>query len=507
MSSVVNSQQNGAAAAVTDWPSPDARASSAASTAGARNAHVVILGAGPAGAGASYRLAQRQGLRVTVLEQRDSVGGNAGSFKLDGICCDYGSHRLHPVVEPDVMRDMEKLLGDDLLWRVRHGRILLKGRWIHFPLKPVDLLLRLPPRFALSIVRDLARKLLTRPSGGEDTFESILRRSLGPTICEEFYFPYARKLWGIEPKDLAETAARRRVSGSSIGKILKKVAGQIPGLKSPTAGRFYYPRQGYGQISQRYADAARTLGAEFLFQAAVTAIETDGSRVTGVRYQQGDQEKLIPADLVWSTLPVSLLARFMRPEPPPDVVEAARGMKFRGMILIYLILEQDQFSPTDAYYFPESIIPISRMSEPKNFTGTAEPRGRTVLCAELPSDPGQPEWELSDDELGRRLTAWLERARLPVTAPIKQVVTRRLSHAYPVYTRDFESRQAKLDAWIGGIDGLLTFGRQGLFAHDNTHHALATAYAAANCLDSDGVLDRPRWAEYRRKFETHVVED
>ena len=120
-------------------------ASRVASTAGAQNAHVVILGAGPAGAGASYRFAQRQGLRVTVLEQRDSVGGNAGSFKLDGISCDYGSHRLHPVVEPDVMRDMEKLLGDDLLWRVRHGRILLKGRWIHFPLKPVDLLLRLPP--------------------------------------------------------------------------------------------------------------------------------------------------------------------------------------------------------------------------------------------------------------------------------------------------------------------------------------------------------------------------
>ena len=69
------------------------------------------------------------------------------------------------------MRDMEKLLGEDLLWRVRHGRILLKGRWIHFPLKPVDLLLRLPPSFALSIVKDLALKPFKRHAGGEDTFE------------------------------------------------------------------------------------------------------------------------------------------------------------------------------------------------------------------------------------------------------------------------------------------------------------------------------------------------
>jgi protoporphyrinogen oxidase len=182
-------------------------------------------------------------------------------------------------------------------------------------------------------------------------------------------------------------------------------------------------------------------------------------------------------------------------------------MTFRGMILIYLVLDQDQFSPTDAYYFPESIIPISRMSEPKNFTGTTEPRGRTVLCAELPSDPGQPEWEMSDEELGRCLTGWLERAGLPVSAPIRRVVTRRLSHAYPVYTRDFESRQATLDGWLARIDGLLTFGRQGLFAHDNTHHALATAYAAADCLAPDAELDRTRWAECRQRFESHVVED
>ena len=468
----------------------------------------MILGAGPAGAGASYRLAQRQGLRVTVLEQRDTVGGNAGSFLLDGVCCDYGSHRLHPVVEPE--RD------------ARHGSVarrrpaLARASRTHpveGPLDPFPAQTRGPAAASAPRLRPVDRPGHGSQAGhdarlgGEDTFETILRRSLGPTICEEFYFPYARKLWGIEPKDLAETAARRRVSGSSIGKILKKVAGQIPGLKSPTAGRFYYPRRGYGQISRRYAEAAQALGAEFLFQARVSAIETDGSRVTGVRYQQDGQERLIPADLVWSTLPVSLLARFLRPEPPAEVVEAARGMTFRGMILIYLILEQDQFSPTDAYYFPESMIPISRMSEPKNFTGTTEPRGRTVLCAELPSDPGQPEWEMSDEELGRCLTGWLKQAGLPVSAPIRRVVTRRLSHAYPVYTRDYESRQATLDAWLGRIDGLLTFGRQGLFAHDNTHHALATAYAAADCLAPDGVLDRPRWAEYRRKFETHVVED
>ncbi|MCI0664368.1 MAG: hypothetical protein L0220_25195 [Acidobacteria bacterium] len=60
---------------------------------------------------------------------------------------------------------------------------------------------------------------------------------------------------------------------------------------------------------------------------------------------------------------------------------------------------------------------------------------------------------------------------------------------------------------MSGFPPLLTFGRQGLFAHDNTHHALYMAYAAADCLDSHGKFDGKRWREYRRIFETHVVED
>jgi hypothetical protein len=64
-----------------------------------------------------------------------------------------------------------------------------------------------------------------------------------------------------------------------------------------------------------------------------------------------------------------------------------------------------------------------------------------------------------------------------------------------------------MDRWLGDIDGVLTLGRQGLFAHDNTHHTLATAYAAAACLSPEGKFDQARWAECRKEFETHVVED
>src|ERR1039457_1442292 len=130
---------------------------------------VVILGAGPAGAGAAYQLVRKGLARVTVLEQRDTVGGNAGSFELDGVHCDFGSHRLHPVALPEIMDDLRRLLGKDLLYQTRHGRILLKGRWIHFPLKPVDLFLGLPKSFAMSVLGDMARKALPRAATGPTT--------------------------------------------------------------------------------------------------------------------------------------------------------------------------------------------------------------------------------------------------------------------------------------------------------------------------------------------------
>jgi protoporphyrinogen oxidase len=177
------------------------------------------------------------------------------------------------------------------------------------------------------------------------------------------------------------------------------------------------------------------------------------------------------------------------------------------MILIYLVLDQDRFGKFDAYYFPEESIPISRMSEPKNFNNATEPRGRTVLCAELPSDPGRPEWDMSDAELRDKLCEWLGRAGLPVTVRVSNVVTRRLRQAYPIYLQDYATHLSRMDDWLNGVEGMLTFGRQGLFAHDNTHHALPMAYAAADCLSPEGVFDHQRWAEYRELFKSDAVED
>jgi protoporphyrinogen oxidase len=479
---------------------------SSSKTSAATRPQVVILGAGPAGVGAAYQLARRGIAHATVLEQRETVGGNAGSFEIEGLWADYGSHRLHPACDPEILRDLRELLGDDLCDRPRHGRIRLRGRWIHFPLKPLDLLLHLPKEFAFGVGADMIRKILPRHDSHPETFATILEHALGRTICRDFYFPYAYKLWGIPPEQLSVAQARRRISANSLSKLVRKVASAIPGLKPAGAGRFFYPRLGYGEISQRLYAAAKAEEANFVFGARVTAIEREGNRVLAVRYEHEGKEQRISAANVWSTLPLTVLARSMRPEAPAEVLEAASNISYRGMILIYLVLEQDQFTEFDAHYFPEAI-PISRLSEPKNYTGSIEPRNRTLLCAELPSDPTSPEWGMTDEELSKQLCTWLAQADLPVVAPIRRVVTRRLKQAYPIYQLGYETHFETIDRWLSELKGLVTFGRQGLFVHDNTHHALYMAYGAAECFGADGSFDWKLWREFRQIFETHVVED
>lgn len=466
----------------------------------------VILGGGPAGLAAAYKLAQRGWTNVTVLERGSRVGGNAGSFVIDGIPVDFGSHRLHPVTPPDVMGDIRQLLGADLLDRPRHGRIRLRGRFVHFPLKPFDLLTRLPPSFMAGVVADSAAKVVTRPSG-EPTFASILERGLGRTICRDFYFPYAQKIWGLAPEALDPEQAKRRISNSSLGKMVRKVLSALPGAKRPAgAGRFFYPKQGFGQISDALHAAAVKGGAAVHLEAQVTGVSAEGRRIRSIDATVGGEPRSFAADYVLSTIPVTALAGLVRADGPAAPLEAVRNLRSRAMVLIYLTLDTEQFTEFDAHYFPESAIRISRLSEPKNYSLTSAP-GRTVLCAELPCSVDDPEWAASDEELGRLMVRDLETAGLGPVPRVLQVQTRRLPQAYPLYTRGYREAFDAVDRWVGTVDGLVTFGRQGLFAHDNTHHTMAMAYALVDCLADDGGFDRAAWSRARTSFEDHVVED
>lgn len=482
---------------------------------------IAILGAGPAGLALGMTLLRRSDLYsdVVVIDLKPYVGGLAASFEHDGLYFDHGSHRLHPATSAEVLTDIQALLGPDLLDRPRNGRISLLGRLVKFPLNPVDLALHLPFSFLSGFMWDMVSKPLWKKHQSHTSFASALLDGLGKTICREFYFPYARKLWGLNPEDISVVQAHKRVSANNLSKMFGKVFSFIPGIRQEGAGRFYYPAKGYGQISEALAQEVTRLGGRIHLSTMVQEI----------RIQQGQKIKLLStpaitsensasadtrtkldvleADFVFVTIPITALVQLLRPEPPMEIKQAAQRLRFRAMVLHYLILEADQFTPYDAHYFPGEEVIFSRLSEPKNYSAAQEPQGLTGLCYEIPCQVGDPIWRASEEELTRRVRKEMEKVHLPITFPIRTSFSRHISHVYPIYDMNFALHFQLIDTYLATIPGVIPLGRQALFAHDNTHHTMEMAYRACACLQPDLSWDAVRWQQDRQAFEKHVVVD
>jgi protoporphyrinogen oxidase len=215
----------------------------------------------------------------------------------------------------------------------------------------------------------------------------------------------------------------------------------------------------------------------------------------------------VAAGHVLSTVPLPLLARMTEPAPPPEVLAAASNLRFRAMTLVYLVHEGGRWTGFDAHYLPGPETPVTRISEPANYRSTVDdPAGLTVLCAEIPGALGDPVWTAGDAELAELVTSGLARTGLPPVR-LAGLTVRRLPHVYPVYELGYQRWLTGLDHWAGGLERVSTLGRLGLFAHDNTHHALAMAADAVGLIGPDGHRDPIGWAAARRRWAGHVVED
>jgi protoporphyrinogen oxidase len=81
------------------------------------SAPVAVLGAGPAGLTAAYRLTQRN-VPVIVFEADEQVGGLASTVVRDGYRFDLGGHRFF-TKSAEVEELWTELLGPELLVRAR----------------------------------------------------------------------------------------------------------------------------------------------------------------------------------------------------------------------------------------------------------------------------------------------------------------------------------------------------------------------------------------------------
>ncbi|HEY6731357.1 MAG TPA: NAD(P)/FAD-dependent oxidoreductase [Solirubrobacterales bacterium] len=447
------------------------------------SAPIAVLGAGPAGLTAAYKLVQR-GLPVIVLEAGEEVGGLARTETRDGYRFDLGGHRFFTKsVEVEAL--WQELLGEELLVRPRLSRIYWRGRFIEYPLRPADVFAKVGP---LELVRSLgsyARARLRSGAAAQETYEDWVSARFGRRLFELFFKTYTEKVWGVGTDELRAEWAAQRIADLSLWSALRSA---LPGGGGATPKslieQFRYPRLGPGQMWEEMARRVEREGGEIRLGAAVEGLEHEGGRVTAIR--AGGERVEVAAAI--SSIPLRTTVGVAEPAPPREVTVAAAGLRYRDFLTVALQVEGEPPFPDNWVYVHD---PRARVGRIQNFRAwspwmTPDPR-RSCLGLEYFCFEGDDLWCGSDEklvELGRR-----EVGALGLVDPERvaggHVI--RVPKAYPIYDADYAGRVERIRSWLDGFSNLQQIGRNGLHRYNNSDHSMLTAMRAVeNLCDGAG---------------------
>ena len=430
---------------------------------GHNGGRLTILGGGPAGLATAF-YAHRAGIPFALFEKSPELGGLCRTFRFGEHRYDSGAHRFHDR-DPDITGDVRQLLGNELIEVTAPNRIYDGGSFIDFPPTPLALLAATRPAEIGRIGWEIARARRNRRP--PESFADFAVGRFGETLAQRYLLGYSEKVWGLPAEQLAPEVATRRLNGMTLGSLLREVF--APARKSAHIdGDFLYPRLGYGQIA---ATLAASLPASALHTGhEAAALHRRGGEVRDIQFADGGAVEI--EGRIVSTIPLPLLARLLGSALPAEAHEAAAGLRFRHLRLIFLRLAQPQVSGNASIYLPDPCLSVSRVSEPKNRSPAMAPAGETSLIAEVACFAGDPIEVLLPETLAQRVVG--ELAGIGLIDPANVVEWRHhwLANAYPVYALDYQARVETIRCALSAIANLDTIGRAGTFFYSSLHDQL-----------------------------------
>jgi protoporphyrinogen oxidase len=440
--------------------------------------HVAVIGAGPAGLTAAYLLS-KQGVKVSVLEGDDTVGGISRTAMYKGYRFDIGGHRFFTKCKP-VEALWRELLGAEFISVPRMSRIHYRGRFFDYPLKPANALRGLGPVNALWIVASYLW-WHQHPYPVEDNFEQWVTNRFGKRLYEIFFKTYTEKVWGIPCTGIRAEWAAQRIQGLSLARAILNATAlnkRAPGIKS-LIDSFEYPRLGPGQMWEACRDRIREMGNEVLMQHRVTGLHVEHGTVTSLSASTPTGERTFAVDHVISTMAVRSLVRALRPEPPEAVRAAAEGLKYRDFLVAALILKGERLFPDNWIYIHTPGVQVGRIQNFNNWSAAMVPEpDRTCLGMEYFCFKGDGLWESADEALIRQASKELEALGLARAADVIDGTVIRVPKAYPIYDSGYRDHLGIVRTRIDPISNLHTVGRNGMHKYNNQDHSMLTAMMA-----------------------------
>lgn len=316
---------------------------------------ILIIGAGPTGIGAAYRLTELGYTNFLLVDANDHPGGLASSFVDDrGFTWDVGGHVLfsHYAYFDAAM---QAALGDDgWLQHERESWIWIADRFVPYPFQ--NNLRHLPA----DMIDQSIRGLETRPprsASSTPDFASWVLQTFGAGIRDIFMAPYNFKVWAFPLERLSTVWVDERVAVVDLDRVRENIALQRDDRNWGPNHTFRFPKQG-GTGAIWRALAQRIGNERIRLNTRVRSIDHRRKIVT-----TGDGERL-QYDQILSTMALDLLAAMLDPIVDPLREAAPKLLRSHTHIVgIGLTGEMPAALSKKCWiYFPEDNCPFYRVT-------------------------------------------------------------------------------------------------------------------------------------------------
>lgn len=492
----------------------------------------IIIGAGPAGLTAAYKLLERGGIKPIILEKEDFVGGISRTVNYKGNRIDIGGHRFFSK-SPEVVDLWKKLMpvqgrpaADDLLLkheksfspggpdpetkdlvfliRRRVSRILYLRKFFDYPIS-----LKFSMIANLGLVNTLIAgfsyikaQMIQRE---EITLEDFMVNRFGKKLYQMFFKDYTHKVWGKYPNEISADWGTQRIKGLSLTKaVFHMLKNALPGSKDPSnvetslIEQFLYPKFGPGQYWETMASSILESGGEVKKNAIVTRLEVTGDRINAVYFMEHGQERRLEGDYFISSMPLCELIPAIELASPHKVVEAAVNLPYRDFITVGLLVHKlklknstsirtlNQLVPDCWIYVQEPDVKIGRLQIFNNWSPymVQDYADSVWIGLEYFCNETDEMWRMDEATFIQFAIDEVVRIGLVDKTDIMDSVQIKVPKAYPAYFGSY-SEMGAIKSYLNQFLNLYCIGRNGQHRYNNMDHSMLTAFEAVELIFDD----------------------
>lgn len=411
---------------------------------------IVIIGAGPAGLGAAWRLVERGYTDFVIYEKQPYVGGLATSYIDDaGFTWDIGGHVLHSHY-PYFDAMFETVMEGEYLTHERESWVFMNERFIPYPFQ--NNIHRLPLE-----IRDACLIGLKQRQGSKNvrTFAEWIRKTYGAGIAAHFMVPYNEKVWAHPIEDMSVQWVGDRVAPVDIARIEENIQLSRDDVSWGPNAVFHYPKHGgtgdiWNRVSHRFSQN---------IQHNKNVVSIDAKKHQ-IRFSDGTHDTY---DRLFTTMPLTRLGEVVEGvQMPGDVTTLVHnavtivGIGVQGVV-------PDTLRTKCWMYFPEADVPFFRATVLSNYSPNNAPTGMWSLMTEITSSGHRP---LPSGDL---ISQVVERVRtiglVPASMPITHTWMVSSAYGYPVPTL---GRDAVVDPVLEALEAhdIYSRGRFGMWKYE-----------------------------------------